>query len=187
VITQDPVKIPNIPGRISFSRTEDKEYVRYLTERKYNTDRKYSEPQRIIIGRRVETMPGLMYPNDNYEKYILEKEEGTMDETMTPEEEEFARHNKTYGVYYPFFDALYHEFRQQTRKKPEERLNLYKAENLNRVLTPLKDMMKNEEYAELLGLIEITEDGKAEMSYSDAMILLTQYKSALTKYHRSHR
>ena len=69
----------------------------------------------------------------------------------------------------------------------QERLNLYKAENLNRVLTPLKDMMKNEEYAELLGLIEITEDGKAEMSYSDAMILLTQYKSALTKYHRSHR
>ena len=55
------------------------------------------------------------------------------------------------------------------------------------MLTPLKEMMKNEEYAELLGLIDIAKDGKAEMSYSDVMILLTQYKSALTKYHRSHR
>ncbi len=56
MITQDPVRIPEIPGRISFSRTEDKEYVRYMTKRKYNKDRKYSEPQRIIIGRRVETV-----------------------------------------------------------------------------------------------------------------------------------
>ena len=187
MLTQDPVKIPEIPGKISFKKKDETEYIQYLTERKYNADRKYTEPQRIVIGRRSESMPGMMYPNDNYEKYILEKEERTMEESMTPEEEAFARNNKIYGMYYPFFDALYHEFRQQTRKKPEERLNLYKAENLNRVLTPLKEMMKNEEYAELLGLIDIAKDGKAEMSYSDVMILLTQYKSALTKYHRSHR
>ena len=39
MLTQDPVKIPNIPNRITFSRVDDKEYVRYQTERKYNADR----------------------------------------------------------------------------------------------------------------------------------------------------
>ena len=42
-------------------------------------------------------------------------------------------------------------------------------------------MMRGEEYAELLGLIGTGEEG---MSYGDAMILLTQYKSALAKFYR---
>lgn len=185
---QELVKIPGIPGKISFSKTEDKEYVRYLTGRNYNADRKYTEPQRIIIGRRCEAMPGLMYPNDNYEKYILEKGEGTMDEQMTAEEQEFARNNQTYGMYITFFDALFHEFRQQTRKRPESRLNRYKAESLNKVLKPLKEMMAGEAYAGLLGLVENGEDDWEQgMSYSDAMILMTQYKSALAKYRRNHK
>ena len=46
-------------------------------------------------------------------------------------------------------------------------------------------MMSGEEYADLLGLIETAEDGEEGMTYGDVMILLTQYKSALTKYHRS--
>ena len=66
-------------------------------------------------------------------------------------------------------------------------MNAYKAESINKVLRPLREMMKDEEYAGFLGLIETGdgEDGEG-MSYSDAMILLTQYKSALAKYHRSH-
>ncbi len=64
-------------------------------------------------------------------------------------------------------------------------MNRYKAESINKVLEPLKDMMKGEEYSDLLGLIETTEDGEEGMTYGDVMILLTQYKSALAKYHRS--
>ncbi len=131
-------------------------------------------------------MPGLMYPNENYEKFFGEKEEEAMSGTMTPEEEEFTRKNRIYGTYVPFFEALYHEFRQQTRKRPDNRLNPYKAESLNRVLKPLKEMMQDEEYAELLGLAEAGEKDEDGMSCSDAMILLTQYKSALAKYRRGH-
>ena len=43
---QGPVKIPDIPGRISFSKIEGKEYVRYQTDRKYNADKKYNESER---------------------------------------------------------------------------------------------------------------------------------------------
>ena len=185
MLTEGLVKIPNISGKISFSRKEEKEYVRYETDRKYNADRKYSEPVRVVIGRRSEAMPGMMYPNDNYEKYFINKEEAPVSEAMTQEEAEFSRNNKTYGMYNPFFEALYHEFRQQTRKRPDSPVNRYKAESLNQVLIPLKEMMQGEEYAELLGLIET--GGEDGMSYSDAMILMTQYKSALAKYRRNHR
>ena len=185
---QGPVKIPDIPGRISFSKIEGKEYVRYQTDRKYNANKKYNEPERVMIGRRCESMPELMYPNENYEQLFVNKEaEETMEETMTPEEEKFVRDNKTYGLYGPFFDALYFEFRQQTRKRPDELLNGYKAETLNKVLRPLREMMQGEEYAELLGpVIAGDEDGNG-MTFGDVMILLTQYKSALTKYRRAHR
>ena len=118
MLTEDPVRIPEIPGKISFLKSEDKEYVRYLRERKYNAERKYNQPEWITIGRRCETMPGLMVPNDNYETIFMNKEEAPMSEEMTPEEAEFIRKNKTYGMYNPFFDALYHEFRQQSRKQP---------------------------------------------------------------------
>ena len=81
---QDMVKIPDIPGKISFSKTEDKEYVKYLIGRKYNAERKYTDSERVVIGRRSESMPGMMYPNDNYEKIFLTKGEENMDENMTP-------------------------------------------------------------------------------------------------------
>ena len=187
MLTQDLVKIPEIPGKINFMKKDDTEYVPYLAGRKYNTDRKYNESEWVQIGRRSESMPGMMYPNDNYEKIFLTKGEENMDENMTPEEEKFARDNKTYGLYGPFFDALYFEFRQQTRKRPDELLNGYKAETLNKVLRPLREMMQGEEYAELLGpVIAGDEDGNG-MTFGDVMILLTQYKSALTKYRRAHR
>lgn len=46
--------------------------------------------------------------------------------------------------------------------------------------------MKDEEYAELLGDIDIADENEERMTNSDVIILLTQYKSALSRYHRSH-
>ena len=184
MITQDPVKIPDIPGRISFSKTEDKEYVRYLTERKYNADRKYTEPERVVIGRRSESMPSMMYPNDNYEQIFCKEDREAMEESKTPEEEQFTRDSNTYTLYSGFFEGLYHEFKQQTRKNGDYFINAYKADSINKVLLPLKVMMQGEPYAELLGLITSIEKEEDGMTFSDAMILLTQYKSALAKYRR---
>ena len=187
MLNQDPIKIPDLPGKISFLKRDGTEYVRYLLHRAYNAEKKYSESEWVHIGRRSESMPGMMYPNDNYEKIFLTKGEENMDENMTPQEEKFARDNRTYGLYGPFFDALYFEFRQQTRKRPDELLNSYKAETLNKVLRPLREMVQGEDYAELLGpVIAGDEDGNG-MTFGDVMILLTQYKSAMTKYRRAHR
>ena len=102
-------------------------------------------------------------------------------DAMTAEETKFTRKKELYALYVPFFEALYYEFRQQTRRSPDSRVNEYKAESLNRVLVPLKEMMEGEDYAELLGLIGTGDNG---MSYGDAMMLLTQYRSALAKFRR---
>ena len=186
MIVQEPVKIPESPGRIRYMKKEDKEYVLYLTGRKYNTEKHYNEPDWVLIGRQTDEMPGLMYPNDNYERYFGE-ENKEMEQSMTPAEQLYIRNKSTYGLYITFFDGLYHEFKQQARKKADEPVNRYKAESLNKVLQPLKQMMKDEEYADLLGLIKIrNEVDKKGMSHSDVMILMTQYKSALVKYHRNH-
>ena len=52
MLTQDPVRIPDIPGKISFVTIDDKEYVRYLIKCKYNAEKKYTEQERVVIGRR---------------------------------------------------------------------------------------------------------------------------------------
>lgn len=122
MLTRDPVKIPKIPGRINFMRKDEKEYVRYLADRTYKAEKGYTESDWILIGRRIEGMPGLMYPNDNYEQIIGEETEG-MDEAMTPEEQQYVQNNSTYRLYITFFDGLYHEFKQQTRKKSDDRVN----------------------------------------------------------------
>jgi len=185
MLTGNPVLIPDIPEKISFMKKDDREYVRYLAKRKYNAEKKYTESGWVLIGRRAEGMPRLMYPNDNYETIFCREGEG-MDEAMTAEEEQYIRDNGIYGMYSSFFTGLYNEFRQQTRKKADDPVNRYKAENINKVLAPLKEMMQGEEYAELLGLISAAEDGEEQMNYGDVMILLTQYKSALAKYHRRY-
>ena len=181
---QRAVKIPEIPGKITFMRKDEKEYVRYLAGRTYDQERKYNVPEWVIIGRRSETMPGLMYPNDHYEQYFGEEEE-EMNESMTPEEAAFARDRGTFDLYAPFFEALYYECRTQARKRPDSPVTRYKAENLNQVLAPLKEMMQGEDYAELLGLIKAGDGEDGGMNHNDAMILLTQYKAALAKYRRS--
>ena len=105
MITQNPVKIPDIPGKITIMKKDDAVYVRYLAGRNYDPEKKYNKPEWIVIGRRIEAMPGLMYPNDNYEKLFCEGED-RMEENLAAEEEQYIRDNGVYGVYNAFFTGL---------------------------------------------------------------------------------
>ena len=178
----EPVKIPDLPGKITFAERNGDDYVRYLAGRTYNAEKKYNVPEWVFIGRRIEEMPGLMYPNENYERLFRGKGEKMENENMTAEEEEYVRDHGVYEMYHPFFLALYFEFRAQTKSRGDEKVNPYKAENINQVLRPLKELMKHEVYGDMLHLIN--EGGEEEMTYTDAMILMTKYKSALAKYSR---
>ena len=177
MLNTDPVKIPDVGGKIRIANQDGIDYVRYLVDRKYDADKKRCMPDWVNIGKRIPEMPGMMYPNRNYYQYFGEERE-EMDATMTEEEKEFVRKDDLYQTYKPFFDGIFNELLQQSRRNPEGVVNAFKTGNINRILEPLKEMMKGEEYAGFLGTVE---EG---MSYGDVMILITQYRSALMKYRK---
>ena len=72
-------------------------------------------------------------------------------------------------------------------------MNEEKVERLNQLLEPLKEMLQDEEYAELLELIPMPEketdekDDKGKMkglTYSDVAIILNHYKNLMNRYFR---
>ena len=151
-----------------------------FTGRRYDPDKQYNIPEWVNIGKQIPEMPGLMYPSSNYFQYY-DGETEKMNETMTDEEKAYTRYSTLYERQTNFFEGLYNEFRQQTRRDPEGTVSAYKVEMINEILAPLKEMMKGEEYAGYLKLIE-----EENMRNGDVMMLLAKYKSALKEYRRGH-
>jgi hypothetical protein len=187
------VPIPKSKGKIIFRKVNETVYIEYETRRIYDKNRKYNKPERVRIGVQIPERPELMLPNNNYYTYFSKGEE-----TMSTEEKASAENYEAEREYRftlrEFFDQMFYEFQKMSRKNPEGIVNENKVKRLNKVLLPLMEMMKDEEYAEFLELIpepetQKTKDGRnavTGMSYGDAALLLTQYKSALARYRRGH-
>ena len=69
----EPVLIPEIPGKISIKKKGGSEYVRYLVSRTYDPVCKYNRPEQKIIGIRIPSIPEMMLPNENYRTYVAEE------------------------------------------------------------------------------------------------------------------
>ena len=183
-----PVLIPSVKGKIVFQKKGETTYVMYEIGRTYDPNRRYTIPERRVIGVRIPGRPEMMLPNENYLTYfpkgaekMTEQEKETI-ETYT-QEREYGR------MLRDFFDQLFFEFQTQSRRTPNQVINAYKAERLNRVLKPLKELMRNEPYAAFLEEIpmpETTENGGKEittgLTYSDAALMMTQFKGAVNRY-----
>ena len=185
--TDRPVKIPEIPGKIVLTEVNGAHYVKYLVGQEYDRIRKFSIPRRVVIGTRIENMPTMMMPNENYMKYFTA--EGKELEKKTGEEEQdYGERRAIYKQYRDFFNELFYEMKSQSRGRLEAIVPGYQAAAVNKVLEPLRGLMKDERYGELLEMIpmpETDEEGKTVggMSYGNAMILLCQYKTALGRYY----
>ena len=183
-----PVKIPVIPGKITFRKKEQGTYVQYELGREYIRSMQQSRVERVQIGVQIPERPDLMLPNDNYYTYFPKG-----DETMSTEEKTATENYEAEREYRftlrEFFDQLFYEFQKMSRRNPEGIVNE------NKVLQPLLEMMKDEEYARFLELIpepetQETKDGRTittGMSYGDVALLMTQFKSALTRYFQKRR
>lgn len=66
------VKIPDVKGKIIIKKKGNASYVLYEYGRDYKPDKKYAIPKRSIIGKRSDTEPSLMYPNERYQDYFPE-------------------------------------------------------------------------------------------------------------------
>lgn len=74
--------------------------------------------------------------------------------------------------------GLYNEMKDFAKKSPNETLNTFKIKSLNRVLEPIKELLKNQPTASFLDILDET----ALPSNSDVVIILSQYLTAMKKF-----
>ena len=184
------VLIPKVKG-ITYKKKGESTYVVYETGRKYDPENQYNIPERIQIGIQIPAEPDMMLPNENYLKYFFEEMEKTggkgKDLTGNYEDERQRQY-----ILRELFLSTYHEFQTLSRRDPKEVVNETKVEYLNQILEPLKEILKEEEYAEFLKMIPMPEkeegkDGKVVwtgMSYSDVAMILNHFKSLGNRYFR---
>lgn len=83
---------------------------------------------------------------------------------------------------YEMLEKLLHssftEMKEFSKKKPDELLNKFKVTSLNRILNPIKDVMKNEPTSEYLDLL----DEDTIPSYSDAILIIAQFQAAMRQF-----
>ena len=189
-----PVKIPAVPGKITYRKKEQGTYVQYELRREYIRSTQQSRVERVQIGVQIPERPDLMLPNENYFTYFSKGEE-TMDTEEKASAENYEAEREHRSMLREFFDQLFYEFQRMSRKNLEGIVNENKVKRLNSVLKPLLEIMKEEEYAQFLELIpepETQETGEGRtvitgMSYGDVALLMTQFKSALTRYFQGRR
>ena len=180
-----PVMIPDKPGKITIKKRNGSEYIQYETSRKYDPVRKYNLPDRKIVGIRIPSMPEMMLPNENYYRYF--KGEDTMNEEQKETARNYEEKRNRFIMLRELFDQLYYEFQIQSRRKPDEKVNAYKAQKINSILKPLREIMSGEEYSQYLDLIDETQDDQKDQepggqTYSDVALMLTQYKGSIKRF-----
>ena len=82
--------------------------------------------------------------------------------------------------------GLYAEFSSLAKKQPDALTNAFKTSRVNRVLSPLKQIMALEDSTQSLDLLQEADDGQANgkgrSTYSDAVIIMSQYKTACDEF-----
>ena len=96
------------------------------------------------------------------------------DTTKLPSDAEIA----TYEMLAKLLDSSFIELKEFSKKKPDELLNKFKVTSLNRILSPIKDVMRNEPTALFLDLL----DEDTIPSYSDAVLIIAQFQAAMKQF-----
>ena len=82
--------------------------------------------------------------------------------------------------------GLYAEFSSLAKKQPDALTNAFKTSRVNRVLSPLKQIMALEDSTQYSDLLQEADDGQANgkgrSTYSDAVIIMSQYKTACDEF-----
>ena len=179
-----PVRIPKVKGKIFFRKYKDYKYVQYVNGRRYDKRRKLAQTERINIGIQIPAWPEYMVPNENYWRFFPGGGQEDMDEKEKQELSQVEYERDQAYMIRDFFEQLYYEFQFQSRRQPNTMLNGYKVRKMNEILAPLKEMMKDEPAAAWLEVIPEPVEEEVEgggtvmrgMTYSDVMMVLTQYR-----------
>lgn len=184
-----PVKIPDVPGKITLRERGDRVYVLYEIGRTYNPALQINTPQRKMIGQQIRNAPDMMLPNENYEQFFANGEEIMSNEELM-KVRDYEKIRGEYRMLNSLFEQLYYEFQIMAHRSPHYVVNAYKMRQINKVLEPLREIMKEEVYARFLEKLEEPEmvtdpDGNEKLTgldYSDVALALTQYRGAMTRF-----
>lgn len=80
------------------------------------------------------------------------------------------------------------EIADLSKKQPDGLVNAFKVEQINKILQPLKEIMKDEPSAQFLHLVIVpeVETEKSRNTYSDAAFILSQFREACGEYRSKH-
>jgi len=79
-------------------------------------------------------------------------------------------------------EAIYTEMKEFSKKKPDDILNPFKVKNINRVLSQLKNFLKEEPTYDFLDLL----DDETLPSNSDAILIISQFKASMNNYRKKY-
>ncbi len=86
-----------------------------------------------------------------------------------------------YSALWPLLSAMRDDYSELSKKKPDGTLNKLKVLGVNRLLTDLKELLKNEPVIQYLDLL--SDDDLPQ--YSDVTIILSQYVAAMTSFRQA--
>lgn len=84
-----------------------------------------------------------------------------------------------YELLSPLLTGIYKEIQELSKKKPDTPLNTFKVKSINRVLEPIKEILKDEETAQFLDILDIDDIP----TNSDVVLVLNQYQKAMDIFH----
>jgi len=84
----------------------------------------------------------------------------------------------TFEMLEKLLNSSYLEMKQFSNKKPDELLNKFKVKSINRILEPIKLVMRNEPTAAFLDLLDEDEIP----SNSDAILIIAQFQAAMRQF-----
>jgi hypothetical protein len=83
-----------------------------------------------------------------------------------------------YEMLNPILDSLYDEVKELSKKKQDGVLNKFKVAMINKVLSQIKELLKNESTTQFLELL----DEDQLPTNSDAVLVMTQFNSSLEQF-----
>jgi hypothetical protein len=89
---------------------------------------------------------------------------------------------KIYETTKPLLDAMQTELRELSKKKPEATLSKSKVSMINRLLTDLAELLKDEPNRKYLDIL--SDDDLPQ--YSDVVLIFSQFSAAMDSFYKAH-
>lgn len=89
---------------------------------------------------------------------------------------------KQYELLLPLLISTYSEIQELSKRKPESVLNAYKVKSINRLLSPLKELLQHEPVFDFLDIL----DSDDLPTNSDVALILSQYQTAMDLFQKKY-